>query len=95
MVCVFACVFLLNCSDTHVLRIGITCAVLMTHQLRVLMTQFQNVIESIRNFANQLEDIRYVVLTDIFLIFVLKISQYLNIFVIYLLKGPYLNNVKL
>jgi len=25
------------------------------------MTQFQNVIESVRNFANQLEDIRYVV----------------------------------
>jgi len=25
------------------------------------MTQFQNVIESIINFANQLEDIRYVI----------------------------------
>ena len=61
MVCVFACVFLLNCSDAHVLRVGVTCAVLMTHQLRVLMTQLQNVIESIRNFADQLEDIKYVV----------------------------------
>ena len=59
--CVFVCVFLLNCSDTHVLRIELTYALLMTHQLRVLMTQFQNVIEPIRNLANQLEDIRYVV----------------------------------
>ena len=60
MVCVFACVFLLNCSDAHMLCVGVTCAVLMTPQLWVLMTQFQNVIEPIKNFANQLEDIRYV-----------------------------------
>jgi len=61
MVCVFACVFLLNYSDAHVLRVEVTCAVLMTHQLWVLMTQFQNIIEPIWNFANQLEDIRYVI----------------------------------
>jgi len=60
-VCVFACVFLLNCSDAHVLRVEVTSAVLMAHQLWVLMTQFQNVIEPIRSFANQLEDIRYVI----------------------------------
>jgi len=32
-VCVFACVFLLNCSDAHVLRVEVTSAVLMAHQL--------------------------------------------------------------
>jgi hypothetical protein len=25
---VFVCVFLINCSDTHLLRVGVTCAVL-------------------------------------------------------------------